>query len=138
MTIEMEDQPITVKPVAAEMRANFLPTYFGKHFVRGEAMIYDWASRLSLEYSGGIWEFFELSNGGFYLAPLSGPVRVQWDLNGFDGVLSADAFGIVVTMFALCHLVELTRDRVIGQRYHHLRDFAFDHAEAATIGGAID
>ena len=138
MTLEIEEQPITVKPVSEELRLNFLPRYFGKHFSRGEAMIYDWASRLSTEYSGGYWEFFELSNGGFYLAPVGAPVHVQWHLNSFDGVLSADAFGIVVTLFSLCHLAEVSGDDDIGERYHHLRDFAFSHAEAATIARAID
>jgi hypothetical protein len=138
MTFDIEEQPITVKPVPDDLRLNFLPTYFGKHFGRGETMIYDWASRLSAKYNGGYWEFFELSNGGFYLAPIGDPVHVQWHMNDFEGELSADAFGIVVTLFSLCHLAEVTGDDDIGARYHYLRDFALSHAEAAPICRAID
>jgi Antirestriction protein len=116
---------ITSSVVPDELRLNVLPRYLGRHFLQGEALVYDWAGRLCHTYDGGFWNFFTLSNGGFYMAPANlGRVHVRWHLNGYNDSMGADAFGIVVTLFALCHLAEKTRDDAIINRYHELRTFA--------------
>ena len=130
---------ISSNVVVDELRLNFLPHYFVAQFLQGEALIYDWATRLSSDYEGGMWHFFQLSNGSFYVAPAhSGQVHVQWHLNGFDDTMGADAFGIVVTLFALCHLAERGGDDKIIDHYHALRAFASQHDEVAKILSAID
>ncbi|MGF6641735.1 hypothetical protein OKW39_008975 [Paraburkholderia sp. MM6662-R1] len=58
--------------------------------------------------------------------------------NTFDNMMGADAFGIVVTLFALCHLAEKRGDDRIIDHYHSLRAFATQYAEAANILRAID
>ncbi|MDT8843976.1 antirestriction protein [Paraburkholderia fungorum] len=72
------------------------------------------------------------------IAPNLGRVHVRWHLNGYNDTMGADAFGIAVTLFALCHLAETTRDDAIINRYHELRTFATQHMEAANILRAID
>jgi hypothetical protein len=130
---------ITSSVVPDELRLNVLPRYLGRHFLQGEALVYDWAGRLCHTYDGGFWNFFTLSNGGFYMAPANlGRVHVRWHLNGYNDSMGADAFGIVVTLFALCHLAEKTRDDAIINRYHELRTFATQHVEAANILRVID
>ncbi|MFM0562159.1 antirestriction protein [Paraburkholderia sediminicola] len=125
--------------VPDELRLNVLPRFLGRHYLTGESLVYDWAARLCRSYSGGLWHFFTLSNGGFYMAPAdSGRVHVRWHLNGYSDMMGADAFGIVVTLFALCHLAEKTLDDAIIERYHQLREFARQHVEAANILRAID
>ena len=87
--------------VVDELRLNFLPHYLGAQYLQGEALVYDWAARLSSAYNGGSWDFFQLSNGGFYMAPSNcGRVLVRWHMNGYSDMMGADAFGIVVTLFA--------------------------------------
>ncbi|MDR6449637.1 hypothetical protein J2794_005775 [Paraburkholderia terricola] len=130
---------ITSSVVPDELRLNVLPRYLGRHFLQGEVLVYDWAARLCHTYDGGFWNFFTLSNGGFYMAPANlGRVHVRWHLNGYNDTMGADAFGIVVTLFALCHLAEKTRDDAIINRYHELRTFATQHVEAANILRVID
>jgi hypothetical protein len=130
---------ITSSVVPDELRLNVLPRYLGRHFLQGEALVYGWAARLCHTYDGGFWNFFTLSNGGFYMGPANlGRVHVRWHLNGYNDTMGADAFGIVVTLFALCHLAEKTRDDVIINRYHELRTFATQHVEAANILRVID
>lgn len=131
---------ITSSLVTEELRPTFLPHCFGPHFLRGESMVYDWASRLSGDYEGGSWHFFALSNGGFYMAPAhAGPtLRVQWHGNEYDDTMGADAFGVVVTLFALCHLAEKTGNEKIIDHYYALREYAMTHADAAKIRRAID
>ncbi|WP_233860002.1 antirestriction protein [Paraburkholderia sp. HD33-4] len=138
MTTEMQDR-ITSSVVPEELRLNVLPRYLGRHHINGESLVYDWAARLYCGYDGGLWHYFTLSNGGFYMAPANmGRVHVRWHLNGYSDMMGADAFGVTVTLFALCHLAEKTLDDTIIERFHQLREFATQHTEAANILRAID
>lgn len=48
--------------------------------------------RLSEDYNGGFWNFYTLTNGGFYMAPAGDKrMRLEVDGNGFSGEMSADA-----------------------------------------------
>ena len=91
------------------------------------------------EYSGGFWHFYTLSNGGGYMA-LASAMRMHIEVagNGFEGEMSADAAGIVATLFALGQLAAETEQDGIIRLYHELNDFAGEHAEAALIRSAID
>jgi hypothetical protein len=125
--------------VVDELRLNFLPHYLGGQYLQGEALVYDWARRLCGSYNGGAWNFFQLSNGGFYMAPeRCGRLHVRWHMNGYNDMMGADAFGIVVTLFALCHLAEKCSDDRIIDHYYALRAYAAQHVEAANILRAID
>jgi Antirestriction protein len=139
MSTQATGKPVTASPVGDSERMDFLPNFFGRHMMRGEAAVYSWASMLSVDYQGGTWAFYRLSNGGFYMAPTSpDKFRVECAGNGFNGVLSADATGVVVTLFALCHLAEIVQEDRIIDHYHALREFALDHPEALQIFRAID
>lgn len=146
MTDVQIPSPIVATRVAEADRLRFLPTYFGPsmlRMLRGEALVFGWMGRLCAAYHGGFWHFYTLSNGGFYMAPEhDGRLRIEVDGNGFAGELSADAAGIVATLFALnqlCAELAGTADAdVMIDRYHHLAAFASEHAEAATIYRAID
>ncbi|MEX3547638.1 MAG: antirestriction protein, partial [Burkholderia sp.] len=82
-------------------------------------------------------------NGGFYMAPkLAGRLRLEVDGNGYCGEVSANAAGIVATLFALGQLTAEIQgtdeaDALID-RYHFLREFVDGHAEAGAIFRAID
>ncbi|MGF6766150.1 hypothetical protein P3T24_006496 [Paraburkholderia sp. GAS33] len=52
--------------------------------------------------------------------------------------MSADAMGIVVTLFALCHLAEALEDVTFSTHYLALRSFALGHPESNLIFQAID
>ncbi|WP_025998482.1 antirestriction protein [Xanthomonas phaseoli] len=125
-------QVIAASVVPEDKRLDFLPAFFGPSLMLyGEALVYKWMSRLSpRHYSGGLWQFYTLSNGGYYMAPTQ-PERLRLSMagNGFDGFMSAD---VVATLFALGQLTatECEPDRFV-ELYHA-------HAEAAFIYRAID
>ena len=120
-----EPSPVTASLVDADARPNFLPTFFGARLmIRGEALVFGWLRALAVDYHGGYWNFYTLSNGGFYMAPAgSKPLRVMCEGNGFDDELSSDAAGIVVTLFALCQLANESEEDYIIDLYHLLREF---------------
>lgn len=134
---------ITAQAVPTVDRLRFLPEMFGTGLMmRAESLLYHQASQLSVDYTGGYWAFYRLSNGGGYAAPDTAKrFTVYVPGNDFEGEVSADAFGVIVTLFvfgALCWIENEALREKFNDHYHQLRDFARDHAEAGAIFRAID
>lgn len=62
---------LTVTPVSDEQRIDFWPQHFGTipQWITLEPRILAWMERFCATYSGGIWSFYTLSNGGAFMAP---------------------------------------------------------------------
>lgn len=125
--------------VSEHARIGTLPRHFGMHMLTVEGRIYDFLSQFCSAYQGGVWKFYELSNGGFYMTP---PEEESYDLhvdsNGFEGRMSPDAAGITVCLFAFSHLSFAYTTDVFSRHYHRLYEFAQNHPEARLIFAAID
>jgi hypothetical protein len=133
---------ITRKVVSEHQRVHHTADLFGLDFpLHVEPLVYALTDRLASEYRGGYWEFYDLSNGGFYMAPLSDtPFQVCCE-NGFEGGLSADALGITVCLYAYSQLsfgAESGLATTCARQYHRLRDYMLEHPEAGAILRAID
>jgi len=130
---------ISASLVPETLRPHFLPKHLGSLMLKGEFLVYGWLEQLSKDYGGGLWNFYDLSNGGFYIAPCDDK-RFKIDVSGnyFSGELSADAAGIVASLFAQCDLANRYGDDKLINQYHWLRDFAIEHAESDLIMKAID
>lgn len=123
-------------------RLEFLPKFAGRSFMQFENRIYSYMSEACPSYSGGYWEFYTLSNGGFYMAYDSGErLPMQWEMNGYSGSMGADAASIAVNLMAMAHQCETVsgadRER-FASAFHTLRDYAAEHEEAAEIFRFID
>lgn len=144
MNDTLENACISAVLVAERERMSFLPKHFGELVLLGEATVYGWMARLCPSYSGGYWNFYSLSNGGFYMAPVGDDKLMQLDVdgNGFDGEVSADAAGVIATLFALSHLshqlVGTADGDNVAENFIRLRDFAAGHVERGPIFQAID
>ena len=131
--------PVVAMKVSDEARMSFLPQMFPRCFMNGENAVYGFMDKFCEAYNGGYWEFFTLSNGGFFMSPnLGDKVELSIELNGFDGELSSQAAGIVVSLYALCLMAESSRNDAVIENYHLLRDYALDHPESGKILRAID
>ena len=119
-------------------RLEFLPKYAGAVFLQYEHHIYNLMGAHSPDYNGGYWEFYHLSNGGFFMALASDEVlKVEQPSNYFDDTMSAEAFSIGANLYALCLFAEQDPER-FAPLFHKLRDFAIEHDEAGKILGFID
>ncbi len=123
-------------------RAKHADVLFGINFpLRLEPAIFDFAGRLSQDYGGGLWLFYALCNGGFYMAPESDRrFKVVFE-NGFEGELSADALGLTACLYAYSHLSftgEGAFQQTCAEQFHFVRACAMGHAEAGAIFAAID
>ena len=132
---------ITCKRIPVNQRVKVTAELFGLAFpMRLEPAIFSIAGSLAEAYDGGYWEFYKLSNGGFYMALASDKQFVVTCENGFEGELSAEAFGIVCSLYAYSHLSFSDGQfaEICAEQYHLLREFALDHESAGAILAAID
>jgi hypothetical protein len=129
---------VQAQRVADLQRIGTLPKHFGNQAARFETAVFDWMRTLSPPYTGAYWHFYELSNGGFYMAPDLEKLPLLVEGNGFDDTLTGDAAGITACLFAYSHLSFGRRGERFTEAYHWLLDYACEHAEVALILGAID
>jgi hypothetical protein len=132
---------ITATLVPESQRTTVTANLFGAYFpLQLEPFVFSMASQLSEDYSGGYWNFYTLSNGGFYMAPDStGRFQVTSE-NGSECFMTADALGLTCCLYAYSHLSFGQGDfaETCAEQYHKVREFVFAHAEAADIFRAID
>lgn len=133
--------PVTAGRVPEAQRLDFLPRHFGRRMMAFETQVYTELADLCEGYNGGLWAFFDLSNGGCYMAPSDPSFALVQPSNTFEGTVSGDAAGIIATLYALSRLAfqyEAEAGMRFTERFHQLREYALAHAEAAAILRAID
>lgn len=110
------------------------------YMLKLEPAVFGIAEALAEEYTGGYWEFHDLSNGGFYMAPRHETEFTVNCENGFEGKLSPDAFGITVCLYAYSEMSfrGARLAQTCSQQHHLLREYAAQHTEARAIYRAID
>lgn len=132
---------ISAELVPEALRMDTADGLFGIRFpLKLEPMVYQFATQLAPAYNGGYWNFYQLSNGGFFMAPkLDESFKVIAD-NGFEGELSAEALGVTACLYAYSNLSfgEGKFGETCADHYHRLREFVMGHAEAWGILAAID
>jgi hypothetical protein len=138
----MIHQTITRKKVADDQRINHTANIFGVQFpLRIEPAVYRFTEMMADKYNGGYWEFYALSNGGFYMAVDTDKSFQVICENGFEGKLSGDALGITVCLYTYSHFSFGDNHKLAetcARQYHWLREFMLEHREARSILGAID
>lgn len=128
--------------VSEDQRPSFLHSKLGNACIAFESATFDWAGRLSNDYSGGYWEFCRLENGGFFMYPFCDRAfSCAWE-NGASETLSAEAFGIVACLFALSH-ISLRWGRTamgerIGDAYDYILAYARTREDWQQIAAMID
>jgi hypothetical protein len=132
---------ITRQLVPDDRRADHVDRLFGLHFpLAVEPTVFAFADRLSPDYRGGCWTFHALGNGGFFMHPDADHDFGVASDNGFQGTMSAEAFGITACLYVYSHLSfgggELAE--ACARHFHLLRVYMLGHAEVGVILGAID
>ncbi|MDK3076036.1 antirestriction protein [Enterobacter hormaechei] len=134
---------LTVTQVSDEQRIGFWPQHFGTipQWITLEPRIFARMDRFCANYSGGIWSFYTLSNGGAFMAPESDSDEI-WRLfnclNSNDAAMSAEAAGIAVCLIEYSHHACRTECDAMTERYYCLRDYALQHPESSAILSIID
>ena len=141
MTTETMQTIVTRELVPQAQRMSITEKCFGLHFpLQIEPVVYGITERMAKDYTGGYWNFFTLSNGGFYMAPAGDDVFHVICDNMFEGDLSADALGITSCLYAYSHL-SFAGDAFAhnyADHYHRLREYMMEHPEVRAILSATD
>jgi hypothetical protein len=137
-----ETSIVTAHVVPEEDRLAYIEKNFGIHFpLTIEPAIYGITEKMAKDYHGGYWNFYQLSNSGFYMAPEGNEIYSVSSANFFQGELSSDALGIVSCLTAFSHL-SFSRNEDFGKmcarHYHLLREFMYEHPQVTVILRAID
>lgn len=135
-----EHAVISAALIADDKRLDALPHAFGRDFLRIEQAVYLAMRQLCADYDGGYWDYYHLSNNGFYMATQAAGEQVRIVTpNYFDQTVSADAAGIIACLYAFSMVANL---RISGveptYRYHDLLAYTGGHPECAAIRAAID
>ena len=133
---------VTRTLVPEDRRLTITEMLFGTWFpIRIEPVVYTFADRLSRDYHGGYWEFYTLSNGGFYMAPAADRLFHLICANQFEGDLTADALGITACLYTYSNLSFSGPDAfadICFDHYHWLREYMMEHPEVQAILAATD
>jgi hypothetical protein len=133
------ERVVRAQRVDEERRIDCLPRHFGIMGIVAEHSVYGTLARLSENYRGGYWHYHELDNGGFYMAPEGDkPYLLIVEGNGYEGVVSPDAAGIVACAMVYSHLSFRWDGQVFARAFHQLREYALVHREHAEIMQALD
>ena len=141
MNMQASLLPVTRELVAEDQRLVVAERLFGMAFpLQLEPVVYGITDRMAQEYTGGYWDFWTLSNGGFYMAPADDRIFHVKCQNMYKGDLSADALGITACLYAYSNLSFSLSDisREYARHYHLLREYSMEHAEVREILGATD
>ena len=137
----MNEEIITATPVPEKRRLDHANKVFGNYWwLAVEPTIFTFASKLSPEYQGGYWDFYELSNDGFFMAPTGDSLEVISE-NGWRGTMSAETLGITACLYAYSHMSFSSNEEladVCTRQYHLLREYMFEYEEVRAILAAVD
>ena len=141
MNTQASPSTVTRELVPEDQRLVVVERLFGMAFpLQLEPAIYGITERMAEDYDGGYWEFWTLSNEGFYMTPSEDRIFHVKCQNMYEGDLSADALGITSCLYAYSNLSFSLTDmaREYARHYHRLREYMMDHAEVGEILGATD
>ena len=122
-----------------EDRDRELADHYGKAVFAYEITLRGWAEKFCPSYVGGMWRFFRLSNGGFYMSlsskePKLRVIDIEID---FDRFLSPFAFSIALNLYVFRYFSKVDypqeiRDRFVAD-FEKLYEYATFQDEKADI-----
>lgn len=132
---------VTATLVPWSERGGTFETYFGiPRCIDAERLLYTYAQRYIRGYQGGLWDFYQLSNGGFYavLKTEESRLRVINPQNHYDGTMTPDAAGLALMVMVSNHLSLQFNSVEIDRLYKKIMAFAERHKESHAILAFLD
>lgn len=142
-----DEQPITRRVMTeSEIRSiggGHLP--HPAMFHRFEFTVYHRLTTICRDYTGGQWEFYKLSNGAWFMAPVDEPTFTLQDCYGHDFEMTGEGAGLAAMAYLLNHLSWVyhengkhqERDSAV-EHYYALLAYAYQGQDAAAIRAVLD
>lgn len=91
------------------------------------------------DYGGGFWNFYECDGRPLFMASQStSRFRIESDITQYRGEVSAEAAGVIATLFTFSHLSFRFESDFLVEGYHRLHAWCDGYPEASEIFQAID
>jgi hypothetical protein len=121
-------------------RAQTMRQYWGDRCVSLEMFVFSFMNTFNDAYNGGYWDLNITSNNALYISlSTDEPVRLVSPLNYADETMSADAAGLVLTIYASSYgMHKFPEDAYILETYDKLMEVVGDHPEASKIYRLLD
>lgn len=123
-------------------RAQTMHQYWGDWCVSLEMFVFSFSfmNTFNDAYNGGYWDLNITSNNALYISlSTDEPVRLVSPLNYADETMSADAAGLVLTIYASSYgMHKFSEDAYILETYDKLMEVVGDHPEASKIYRLLD
>lgn len=127
---------ITKELISDSLRLKALPYFFRQGMMLVEPTVFDLMGKHCKTYSGAYWDFYKLSNGGFFMAPSGQETYALSNADNYADVeLSAEAAGIAIALLAYSRLsfTSSSASHTFSSQYHWVREFARNHPESTQI-----
>lgn len=136
----------TKQLISDHLRLSFYPWLFNKYFMQAQGNVYRRMALYCKDYCGGYWDFYRVGERSGYVALQSEETfTLEIPTNGFCGEVSADAAGIIVTLFEMCHCFNRAYSEENDAVCDYFRDamdtlkyYAEQHPESRLIFAAIN
>lgn len=94
--------PVQKFLVSETEKIHAIPQFLQPYFIEIEARTQDFLKRFSTDYTGGNWNYYQLSSGGLFMAPSSRKFyRVEVPQNYFSEEVDAEAAGLIAFLYAV-------------------------------------
>lgn len=138
MSAAMRKTKVLTKKVPNQERAFVLQKYVGEaNKLATQNEIFAAMRNLSKDYIGGLWEFYELSNGGILMMPRAAGVYRITGIKGCFEMLSAECSGILACLLSFNFMSIKTRNVKFFDLYYKLMEFAEQHPEYEVLEKVI-
>ncbi len=114
-------------------RLDFLPQQFKSHFLHVENLVYQFADKMLVNYTGGYWVFAteetQYGNAAF-MFPKDNKVIVKHIFNAEEYEIDAVLAGMIITSFAIEYLYNKVFDSFLVDKLDALKTVAAEYASA--------
>lgn len=100
MRQEITNDLITESLIPSEKMLAAIIRHFGIGATAVEKTVYAYMRHLCPEYGGGMWSYYELSNGGFYMVPEGENFYNLVSPNSYEDTMTSKEAGITACLFA--------------------------------------
>jgi len=132
--------------VAESERDNAIPHVLQRYLLPIEAHSQNYLRQVSGDYTGGQWNFYKLSNGGFFMAPSDRQMyTITVPDNYFHKTVDAEAAGLIAFLSGINRVLAQQAGSVSGpdadlhRMYYLIMEYAVSHTKfKREIALAID
>lgn len=123
MRQKITDDLITESLIPTEKMLAAIIRHFGVGATAVEMTVYAYMRHLCPAYDGGMWNYYELSNGGFYMIPEGEKLYNLVSPNSYEDTMTSKEAGITACLFAFSFVAGKYQSQRLCYHYEWLWEY---------------